>query len=32
MGFLDKFEEAIDDVEEGCENIIEKGEDWFNKI
>jgi len=24
MGFLDKFEEAIDDVEEGCENFFSK--------
>lgn len=32
MGFMDNFSESIDEIEEGVENIIDKGEDLLNKI
>jgi len=31
MGFIKDFGECIDDVEEGVENIIEKGEEIIKK-
>ena len=31
MGFLEDFGNEIDWIEEGFENLFDKGEDWFNK-
>ncbi len=32
MGFLDAFSESIDELEEGVENIFDKGEELLSKI
>jgi hypothetical protein len=31
MGFIEDFGDNIDFLEEGVENLFDKGEDWFDK-